>query len=167
MQHPGRLADLWDVGGSRLASATHVVFVGYRIPPTDAYSRNWLLEGIRAAARASSSLAIHTVLGADVHSADSARLHGMLRKISKVKVLQEPMFAEDFFAVFQQRERLGTPKMLSGEPSEGCRLWLNSRAPYPQMQPSAATSNRISLIGSNVVECRDGFLGNTSDRLHG
>jgi hypothetical protein len=61
---------------------------------------------IREVAAKSTRVPVHTVLGADINSPDSKRLQGMLKKIPKVDVLPEPMFGEDFLAVFE-RSRLG------------------------------------------------------------
>jgi hypothetical protein len=96
---------VWHGAESAIMRADAIVFVGYRMPPTDAYTRTWLLECIRTNHRRSEHrkpLPIYTVLGANVNSVDSLRLQGILGMIERVVVRPQPMFAEDFLAVFDR-----------------------------------------------------------------
>ena len=112
----GVLEPLWNEAGRALDDADAVVFVGYRIPPTDAQTRKWLIDKLRSARknwaerkRKESPLTahrvafpIHTVLGDDTNHRDSRRLQGILKAIGGIDVQQHPMFAEDFLAVFER-----------------------------------------------------------------
>lgn len=109
---------LWDEAHNALRGADVIVFVGYRFPPTDAYSRERLLDAITRNERP--HVALHVVLGPrpDEHV---VRLQAMLvwalrlggrRELRQGESLSstldktyrlnvQPLWAEDFFSVFQ------------------------------------------------------------------
>jgi hypothetical protein len=120
------LESLWLVAEEALRRAQAIVFVGYRFPPTDAQARERLLTAI--AANTQNYLAVHIVLGPQIHSDDVIRLRRLLdyslfgavlgprrRRLLAGKdasdasksssptgnVVVQPLFAQDFFSVFQ------------------------------------------------------------------
>lgn len=104
----GPLRPIWEYAEDRLKEADAVVFLGYRIPPTDAATRKWFIETLRKNERVKDyertewRLDIYTVLGEHTESADSRRLRGLLQGISrnKIAVHRQPMRAEDFLALY-------------------------------------------------------------------
>jgi len=113
-----RLETLWVKAEDALASADAIVFIGYRFPQTDASARRRLLRAIGKNEK--QYIALHTVLGADVGSAASKRLHGLLTYAicqqerfelprrdnppdaspSKfVNLVTQPLYGEDFISV--------------------------------------------------------------------
>jgi hypothetical protein len=126
------LKPLWNAAAEAIRDATSIVFVGYRIPPSDAYTRKWLVEALRENKRmkaatpsrealvgnsvpgpmtwvpAVNPLIVHTVLGSDVNHEHSQRVRGILDATDpqqRVEAKQWPMFAEDFLELIT-RERL-------------------------------------------------------------
>jgi hypothetical protein len=92
-----RFQALWEMAGKSLRSADSVVILGYRMPPTDARSRRFLLENLPR-----DNYPIHIVLGHDTNSPDARRLDGVLRMArpnATVKLL--PMFAQDYIDVWE------------------------------------------------------------------
>ncbi len=101
--------------------ARAIVFVGYRFPPTDSYSRERLLGAVMQNAT-SDHVAVHTVLGPDTSGPDSRRLLAMLRyalgrgnrmpvrperlpsaSLSEYySLIAQPLFAEDFLSLVQR-----------------------------------------------------------------
>ena len=69
---------LWQKAKTRLKTATAIVFVGYRFPPSDSYSRRELLSAL-AMHNESKTLSIHTVLGQNTGDPATLRLVGLLR----------------------------------------------------------------------------------------
>lgn len=108
----GVLRQLWDEASRRIADADALVFLGYRMPATDSFSRRWLLDALRANRSAAAvdprrrnlngvqDLMVHTVLGDDTNHPHSRRLKGLLERHARsIRIVEEPMFAEDFLAV--------------------------------------------------------------------
>ncbi len=114
------LEELWISAETAIRSATAVVFVGYRFPPTDASARLRLLRALTA--NESLYLAVHSVLGPRVKEDDPVRMlnllsHAMLqahrspapsdRSVTDSShgklctVVQHPLFAEDFLGYVQ------------------------------------------------------------------
>lgn len=96
---------LWQAARHAIRNADTVVFVGYRVPPSDAYTREWLIDALRENEKCKEAggkhppLRVITVLGADVNSHDSQRLRGLMKAIRGIAVEAQPMWAEDFLAV--------------------------------------------------------------------
>jgi hypothetical protein len=118
----------WEEALDSLKSASAIVFIGYRFPPTDAEARERLLDAIRN--NPNQYLPIHTVLGPKTASDDSCRLHGLLEHAlsSKRRVVppdliadnlaprlcytihQQPLWAEDFLSVIERSRVLRPDK---------------------------------------------------------
>jgi hypothetical protein len=112
------LPDLWDRAERLLETAEAVVFVGYRFPETDAEARRRLLGALRK--NKQQYLRVHVVLGPD--SPDVPRLRSLLThtlersgrlpwgvspkttsgRSTRYAVVVHPLFAEDFFTVYDQ-----------------------------------------------------------------
>jgi hypothetical protein len=71
-----QLEPLWRMAEGAIKRASHIVFVGYRFPPSDANARTRLLTAI--AASETQYVAVHTVLGPRLDD-DTVRLTQMLR----------------------------------------------------------------------------------------
>jgi hypothetical protein len=129
------LKPLWDAAEIAIREAFTIVIVGYRIPPSDAYTRKWLIDALRTNKRMNSALGprpdnqivfpgpppktlpakdplvVHTILGSNVNHEHSRRLKGMLEEVDpegRIEVKPWAMFAEDFLAV-ANRQRLLKP----------------------------------------------------------
>jgi len=87
---------LWAMAAKAIRNAEAVVFLGYRFPPSDAMARGEILGALK---QNQTTLPIHTVLGPDVNSADSARLQGLLRHVGISRIHQQPLYVEDFLGV--------------------------------------------------------------------
>jgi hypothetical protein len=130
------LKPLWDAATVAIRDATTIVFVGYRIPPSDAYTRKWLVEALRTNKRMNAAtpagerpfdeslpeatmwqrvenpLVIHTVLGADVNHEHSRRVQGIIDALDhqeRVEADPWPMFAEDLMEVVTRERLLPSP----------------------------------------------------------
>jgi hypothetical protein len=123
-EHPD-LNWVWQPAYQAIEKADAIVFVGYRIPPTDAFTREKLVEylmknpkrlnGFNKCNRvgnriplAAEGLPVYTILGDDVNHKDSRRLQGLLDAVGGIDVRQMPLFAEDFLAVFERDELFRT-----------------------------------------------------------
>lgn len=124
----GPLKAIWNMAEASLLNADAIVFIGYRIPPTDAGTRAWLADAItsgkmdqrrqrldemtKAGDRADTGippLLVHTVLGPDVNHVDSRRLTGILEALDAgdcMQVKNWPMGAEDFLGIVGRRQLL-------------------------------------------------------------
>jgi hypothetical protein len=126
------LAPIWKLAQERIRNAHAIVFIGYRIPPSDAFTRAWLIEqlraneGDRANGRGGAGLPwtrCHTVLGANTSGVDSQRLEALLSAVmpertrpfgeDPQRIIPLPMWAEDFLGVVN-RETLFAPGDLPG-----------------------------------------------------
>jgi hypothetical protein len=90
----GILKDLWGTGIKILKEAEEVVFIGYRFPPTDAFSREQLLGALNDA-RAKQLERIKTVLG-DPNDPASVRLSALLDAAARGIHQPIPFLAQDF-----------------------------------------------------------------------
>jgi hypothetical protein len=90
------LKPLWDLALKELESATEVVFVGYRFPPSDSYALKSLMDAL---SKQPEDKSVGFVLGIDQPS-QIQRLSTMLQ-CSGRHVLQSPLFAQDFFTLYQ------------------------------------------------------------------
>jgi hypothetical protein len=111
---------LWTLAESALMAAHAAVFIGYRFPPSDAYSRERLLGALWRNTRQELSTSI--VLGPNVHHQDVVRLAKMLEWTSDSSPTERndsrprtfPLFAEDYLTVWKfdpsTRELRGEPK---------------------------------------------------------
>jgi hypothetical protein len=108
VQNQGALGPLWTRAATVLHKAAAIVLVGYSMPPTDAYTRHWLIEQIRVNAeqRGGRMLPVTTVMGTDVGGRDSLRLKGIFEMLTGVSVFQAPMFGEDFLDLFEREDVL-------------------------------------------------------------
>lgn len=110
----------WNAARQALTIADVIIFVGYRFPPTDSFARSELLNAIKA--NQQQDLTIRMVLGPQF-SDDVLRLESLLlwslRHRQRVdieqarsayhsapwlKLIREPLYAEDFLAVFDPVE---------------------------------------------------------------
>lgn len=91
------LRPLWDLAGERIHSADRIVFLGYRMPPTDACARRFLAESISN--HQESRVRVQIVLGppevSDVHARRLERILLALTNSSS-RVERLPLGAEDF-----------------------------------------------------------------------
>lgn len=95
----GILRPLWDAARKRIETADGVVFIGYRIPPSDSWSRQWLLDAIDTnLGNRKEDLRVYTVLGDDTNHPHSRRLRGLLSH-HDIALEQKPLFAQDFLAL--------------------------------------------------------------------
>jgi len=89
----------WTAALALLQQAQVVVFMGYRFPPTDARSRQKLLEALHPKAH------IHIVLGPDVNHPHVVRLGGLLRTNSPgALVYTHPLYCEDFMTAWRRKK---------------------------------------------------------------
>lgn len=121
----GLLSKLWEGAAHRLHDADAIVFVGYRIPPSDAQTRSWLADRIRENERlrdealqkqqASGWTRFHTVLGPNTRHQDTLRLRGVLESLFlktknppsvEQRIKSWPMGAEDFMSIFDRNDLL-------------------------------------------------------------
>jgi len=125
----GPLRPIWDLAERAMAAAEAIVFVGYRIPPTDAATRAWMAEQLRGngivvqreadrershkgggGAPIKQRLRLHTVLGPNVNHVDSQRLAGIVKALDPLDdmpIHQWPMGAEDFLGIVTRNRLLG------------------------------------------------------------
>lgn len=96
------LRSLWSAMLTALAEARHVIFVGYRFPPTDADSRRDLLATLGATAKRGVALRVQTVLGPRTDSDESIRLAQLLGHAGVGNVHPVPLYAEDFLGLPRQ-----------------------------------------------------------------
>jgi hypothetical protein len=109
---------LWQAAGTALQQAQAIVFVGYRFPPTDSYSRERLLGAV-GQNNSGPHVSVHTVLGPDTQGDQARRLDGMLRyALGQTRrkpflggrlpiqspptfftLLAQPLYAEDFLSL--------------------------------------------------------------------
>jgi hypothetical protein len=97
------LASLWAKAEKEIRGAQRLVFIGYKIPPTDAYTRDWFIRNLRMNQQIASSkqLQVQAVLGPDISQVDMQRLEGLLRSIhSRIHVQPMPLYGEDYLAVY-------------------------------------------------------------------
>jgi hypothetical protein len=92
---------LWESMLEVLATARHVIFVGYRFPPTDADARKELAAALGGNRNRTIGLPVSTVLGPRIDSDDSVRLREILRyaRIAPNAIHQIPLYAEDYLAL--------------------------------------------------------------------
>lgn len=124
-RNTGPLNALWVRAEEVLQEATAVVFLGYRIPPTDAFTRDRLLSSISSNVYTRNTdqfgkqlpnpikLPVHTVLGSDTNHHDSRRLKGVLEESDverRIGVKRWPMLAEDFIAVVGRQRLFQLPE---------------------------------------------------------
>lgn len=91
-----RFKELWELAGNALKTAGAVVFLGYRLPPTDARSRRFLLDNLPPG-----RIPIHVILGHDTNTPDARRMKGLLqmaRPQAAIEVL--PMFGQDYLDAY-------------------------------------------------------------------
>lgn len=102
-----RLRSLWRAAEDALETSDRVVMIGFRFPPGDSAARHRLLGAIRR--NANSNLSVHIVLGSDTSHHDVRRVGALFEWISarreeeaglKTKVAVEPLFGEDFLALY-------------------------------------------------------------------
>jgi hypothetical protein len=94
-----QFGELWHAALATLREATRIVFIGYRLPPSDASARHELLGAIRAN-RHGKNLSIHVVLGTD--SPDVVRLRHLLEAIRPARettVRVHPLWSQDFLGL--------------------------------------------------------------------
>lgn len=114
--------DIWAAAMGKLKEAEAVVFMGYRFPPSDSFSRRMLLEALQN--NKNLTLRVHTVLGPSVGDAATVRLNELIRETlysagrlnyadhprggvpdiaSKFSIRNHPLYAEDFMSVMKVR----------------------------------------------------------------
>jgi hypothetical protein len=113
---------LWNLADQAVKEADAIVFVGYRFPPSDAYSRERLLRALWM--NPSQDLVVSVVLGPNVQHEDIVRLEKMLdwtiascpvEKRPEDRRITFPLFAEDYLTIW----KLDThTHALSGEPGD-------------------------------------------------
>jgi hypothetical protein len=113
--------DLWSLAEKALESADHVVFVGYRFPPTDAAARQTLLEALSRNTQ-TNCLWLHIVLGPSDRDGDALRLEQLLRYTVETtggrvdyaqqvhpvtrrgyRLTRHPLWAQDFLSIFNHQ----------------------------------------------------------------
>ena len=118
------LRPIWNRARKVLCEADAIVFVGYRMPATDAHTKQWLIDCLRQRLGTFpfsferpgfSKLAVHTVLGPDTGHEHSRRLKGSLDEVHPaLGVRQWEMGAEDFLGLVS-RKTLLAPIWLEGK----------------------------------------------------
>jgi hypothetical protein len=115
----GPLKALWLQGLKEIRLADSIVFVGYRFPPSDAEARSRILGAIGDNKRLN-GLTLNIVLGPKLGSDDNVRLRALLeytalnsgripwkrpldRDQSGYKIIEHPLWAEDFLTVWEPR----------------------------------------------------------------
>ena len=93
------LKALWKAALHAIENAGHLIFVGYRFPPTDADSRTDLLSTLSQNRFRGQGPSVHTVLGPDVNSPDSTRLMRLLEASTRGPLKAVPLFAEDYIGL--------------------------------------------------------------------
>jgi len=128
----GPLESMWKLATQKLHEADAIVFIGYRIPPTDAASRAWLAKGLRGSQRVKNRLVeskrsrnpveprphvlpllVHTVLGANVEHEHSRRMKGIIEALQSeehMELRQWAMGAEDFLGIVSRMDILRPAK---------------------------------------------------------
>jgi hypothetical protein len=109
---------LWELAEKAIEQAHHVIFLGYRFPPTDALARVRLSRALATTPPGQALRRIDTVLGPDIESNDSRRLFTLLvaargeRRLednpvynvfqgSRFLVIErQPLSAEDFLTAY-------------------------------------------------------------------
>ena len=104
----GPLSPIWLSAEQQMLAATAVVFVGYRMPPTDASTTQWMIDVLRRRVDAIRSkagvsgwcLPVHTVLGPNTQNEHCTRLAGLLQELDPA-IEHRPwaMGAEDFLGL--------------------------------------------------------------------
>jgi hypothetical protein len=115
----GVLNRLWFLAKEELQAATTVIFIGYRFPQSDSWSRRELIEALGE--NGNPYLELHTVLGSNTSEPDTVRLKALLSEAlvrrdripaaSGIDPLNgppnhyvlrvHPMWTEDFLDVYQ------------------------------------------------------------------
>ena len=98
---------LWALAEYALVHAHEVIFIGYKFPPSDAYSRERLLRALWR--NTEPDLRTSIVLGPNVHHEDVVRLEKMLdwtiesSATARLKVAPDtiPLFAEDYLTIWR------------------------------------------------------------------
>lgn len=127
MAHAGKFKALWDEAGVALRNASVVVFVGYRMPPSDAYAKQFIIQELRknaeqrrAAAKTANAtksiggpispnrLVVYTVLGPTTGNVHSERLRGLLAQVDPDIIQWSPcdMGSEDFLGLVTRDQLL-------------------------------------------------------------
>jgi hypothetical protein len=97
------LSPLWTEGTKAIKEAEEVIFIGYRFPPSDSYSREQLLDALHKG----NPRKVITVLG--TNSPDTPRLSYLLDRVLRRGVHQPAeAYAEDFLTCGQFSPKLGT-----------------------------------------------------------
>jgi hypothetical protein len=103
---------LWQSAQAAIERADAIVVLGYSLPPTDAYTRAWLLRHIKTGVSnikngfdgAHRSLPIHIVLGPDIDSPPIFRLASLFENIRGTQVRRARLWVEDFLSAFDRDE---------------------------------------------------------------
>lgn len=113
----GLLRPLWDKAVDKIMKADVIVFMGYRFPPSDSFSRRMILGAIGQNARP--YLRIHTVLGPSIHADATVRLVSMLKHVLEgegrqrlatgyaYEIVPQPLYVQDFLSVITDRALYG------------------------------------------------------------
>ena len=72
----GKLSALWEAAKTEIETATAIVFVGYRFPPSDTEARFRILDGISR--NQVGVLCVHVVLGPDTANDTSTRMRWLI-----------------------------------------------------------------------------------------
>jgi hypothetical protein len=122
----GLLSPLWENAILRLTKADVIVFMGYRFPPSDSFSRRMLMGAIEQ--NSQPYLRIHTVLGPAINGDATVRLVSMLKHVlegrgrkprppgtvgtSLYDIVAQPLYVEDFLTLVTERALYGEPNNL-------------------------------------------------------
>jgi hypothetical protein len=92
---------LWREGKNAINTATRIVVIGYRFPPTDASARVEILSAIKEACQAGTLTKVQVVLGPGLSDPDVVRMGQLLRFVCRQPTVVQmlPLFAEDFLAM--------------------------------------------------------------------
>jgi hypothetical protein len=109
IENNNNIRSLWNLAENEIRTADIMVFIGYRFPPSDAYSRDRILSSIGCNVRERTkynTLVVHTVLGDDTNHPDSRRLKGLLvaSGCQDTCIVQHPMWAEDFLGCYNYED---------------------------------------------------------------
>jgi hypothetical protein len=125
----GPFVDIWKRAEQAIRGSAAIVFCGYRMPPTDARTKQWLIDALRESAAKFDladkmlKLPIHTVLGPDLSHEHSQRLKGLLLSLDpRIAVKQWPLGAEDFLGLIKREEILDPKQPIHTAESEAERF---------------------------------------------
>jgi hypothetical protein len=96
------LRGLWTMAKDAILAANTIIFIGYRFPPSDSFSRQTILEAISS--NRNDLTQVITILGDNLDHPDARRLESLLLSVRRIiaKHRPAPLFCEDFLDEFHR-----------------------------------------------------------------